>query len=147
VSLTRPKNPVRVAIVAGILLVAVNVAIWGGRSQQNGPAAVQRPEAIVDLHPAEGLGIIPQDFVGAQLRPQYTGQLTIDGNVVPQDQLTGAATLNQYFFEPGPGKDVREFAKGRHSAVIEWWPKTISSYEQAKAQQRVGTYSWTFNVG
>jgi hypothetical protein len=136
-----------VAIVAGILLLAVNVAIWGGRSQQNGPAAVQRPVAIVDLHPAEGLGILPQDVVGAQLRGEFTGQLTIDGRVVPEDQLEPVTTLNQYFFQPGPGKDVREFAKGRHSAVIEWWARTIPSYEKAKEQKRVGSYSWTFNVG
>jgi hypothetical protein len=137
----------RVAIVAAIVLVAINVAIWGGRAQQNGPAAVQRPGAIVDLQPNEGGHILPQDVVGAQLRNEFTGQLTIDRDVIPQDQLSGASSLNQFLFQPGPGKDIRELAKGRHAAVIEWWSRSIPSYEQAKAQHRVGSYSWTFNVG
>lgn len=137
----------RVAIVAGIILLAVNVAIWGGRSQTNGPAAVQRPVAIVDLQPEENLGTLPQGPVGAQLRPEFTGQLTIDHDTIPADQISGDPNLSQFFFEPGPGKDMRELAKGRHSAAIEWWSRSISSYEEAKAQHRVASYTWTFNVG
>jgi hypothetical protein len=146
-SLTRPRNPARVAIVAGVVLIGINVAIWGGRSQVNGPAAVQRPVDVVDLFPAEGQLVLPQGTVGAQLRTDFTGQLTIDGQLIPQDQLSGDADLGQYVFDPGPDKEFRELAKGRHGAVIEWWPRGISTPEEARAQQKLASYSWTFNVG
>ena len=146
-SLTRPRNPVRVAIVAGVVLIGVNIAIWGGRSQVNGPAAVQRPTDIVDLFPPEGQLALPQDQVGAQLRPQFTGQLTIDGRLIPQDQLSGDAALGLYVFRPGSGQEFRELPKGRHTAVIEWWPRGISTPEEARARQKLAAYTWTFNVG
>src|SRR2546429_3649051 len=38
--------------------------------------------------------------------------------------------FGQVFFDPGPGKDIREFSKGGHTAVIEWWPRTISTAEE-----------------
>jgi hypothetical protein len=147
VSLTRPKNPTRVVLVAAVVLVGINFLIWGGRSQVNGPANVQRPHEIVVLQPNESDQLLPQGEVGAQLRADFTGQITIDGNVIPQDQLSGDPSLGEVFFDPGPGKDVGEFSKGAHNAVIEWWPRTISSIEQARAQRQLRSYSWSFNVG
>ncbi len=146
-SLTRPKNPTRVVIVAGVLLIGINLLIWGGRSQVNGPANVQRPNEIVVLEPNESDQLLPQGEVGAQLRSDFTGQITIDGNVIPQDQMSGDAALGQVLFDPGPGKDVEEFTKGGHNAVIEWWPRTIASIEQARAERQLRSYSWSFNVG
>jgi hypothetical protein len=148
VSLTRPANPVRVAIVAGIVLVGVNVLIWGGRSQVNGPATVQRPDEIALLQPNESDQLLPQGEVGVQLtRADFTGQITIDGRVIPQDQITGDPNLGQLQFDPGPGKDIREFSKGGHTAVIEWWPRTIATAEAARAKGQFRSYTWSFNVG
>lgn len=146
-SLTRPKNPTRVAIVVGVLLIGVNLLIWGGRSQVNGPANRQRPPDIVVLEPNESDQLLPQGEVGAQLRSDFTGQVTIDGNVIPQDQMSGDPNLGEVLFDPGPGKDIEEFTKGGHNAVIEWWPRTISTIEQARAQHQLRSYSWSFNVG
>jgi hypothetical protein len=136
-----------VGIVAGIVLIVVNIAIWGANSQVNGPAAVQRPNAIVALAPDEQQLILPQDRVGAQVRPIYTGQLMIDGAVIPQDQITGDPNLGEIFFEPGPGNEIREFEKGAHSAVIQWWPREITSPEEASDAGKLQSYTWTFKVG
>jgi hypothetical protein len=136
-----------VAVVAGIVIVAVNVLIWGGRSQVNGPANAQRPPEIITLAPNESDQLLPQGEVGAQLRNGLTGQITIDGHVIPADQTTGDPNLGQVLFDPGPNKDFREFAKGGHTAVLEWWPVTISSPERARAQHQLRSYSWSFNVG
>jgi hypothetical protein len=147
VSLARPKNPVRVAIVAGIVLVAVNVIIIAGRAQVNGPATVQRPAEIVSLEPNESDELLPQGEVGAQVRPNFIGQITIDGHVIPQDQTTGTPSIGTIFFDPGPGKDIQQFSKGGHTAVIQWWPATIPTLEAAQAQRQLRSYSWSFNVG
>jgi hypothetical protein len=147
VSLTRPAHPVRVAIVAVVVLAGVNIAIWGAQSQVNGPAAVQRPTAIVQLEPEEGQLTLPQGRVGAQLRTQYAAQLVIDNQVIPQDQTSGDPGLGEFYFEPGAGKELRELAKGAHSAVVQWWPRAISTPEAAKAEGKLASYSWAFKVG
>jgi hypothetical protein len=148
VSLARPANPVRVAVVVGIVLIGVNVLIWAGRSQVNGPANVQRNPEIALLEPNESDQLLPQGEVGVQLkRADLTGQITIDGRVIPQDQITGDPNLGQVLFDPGPGKDIREFSKGGHTAVIEWWPRTISTPEEARAKAQIRSYTWSFNVG
>ena len=148
VSLARPANPVRVAVVVGVVLIGVNVLIWAGRSQVNGPANVQRNPEIALLEPNESDQLLPQGEVGVQLkRADLKGQITIDGRVIPQDQITGDPNLGQVFFDPGPGKDIREFSKGGHTAVIEWWPRTISTAEEARAKGQFRSYTWSFNVG
>ncbi len=146
-SLTRPQNPWRVAIVVGVLVVGVNVLIWGGRAQVNGPATIQRPAEILSLSPNESDELLPQGEVGAQLRANFVGQIAIDGKIIPQDQVTSTPSLGTIFFDPGPGKDIQEFSKGGHNAVLEWWPSTIQTAEAAKAQHQLRSYSWSFNVG
>jgi hypothetical protein len=147
VSFTRPEHPLRVAVVAVAVLAGVNVAILGARSQVNGPAAVQRPTAIVQLEPEEGQLTLPQGRVGAQLRTQFTAQLLIDNHLIPKDQTTGDPGLGEYYFEPAPGKEFGELPKGAHNAVVQWWPRAISTPEAAKAQGKLASYSWAFNVG
>ena len=55
--------------------------------------------------------------------------------------------LGQYFFEPGAGRTYRELPHGKSSAVVQWWPRNISTPEQAKAEGKLSSYSWVFNVG
>jgi hypothetical protein len=147
VSLTRPEHPGRVAVVALVALVAVNVLFWGGRSQVDGPAATQRPVEIQALSPNEGELLLPQGSVGADLRDEFTGQISIDDRVIPKDQYTGAEELGEIVFQPGDGKEFEEFEKGSHYARIEWWPKTIISPEDARERQQLRSYSWAFTVG
>jgi hypothetical protein len=146
-SLTRPEHPWRVAIVASVLFLVVTAAIVGAASQENGPAAVQRPGEISQVLPEEGQLALPQDVVGAQLHPDFTGQLTVDGQSIPQDQVTGDPNLGEFFFQPGPNKQFRELPKGQNDAVIEYWPRTIATADEAKAQGKLLSYRWAFKVG
>ena len=147
-SLTRPRNPVRVAIVAGVVLIGVNIAIWGGRSQVNGPAAVQRPTDIVDLFPPEGQLALPQDQVGAQLRPQFTGQLTIDGRLIPQDQIERRRRPRAVRVPPGSRPGVPRAPEGPalrgHRMVA---ARHLDARGGARTRQKLAAYTWTFNVG
>jgi hypothetical protein len=147
VSLTRPQHPGRVAIVAGVLVLVVTAAIYGASQQENGPAAVQRPGAIVQLTPEEGQLALPQDMVGVQVRTDFTAQLTLNGHNIPQDQITGDPNLGEFYFQPGPNKEFRELPKGQNEAIVEWWPRTISTAEQARAERKLASYRWPFNVG
>jgi hypothetical protein len=146
VSFTRPTHPARVAVVVGAAVVVLNLALWGGKSQQNGPAAVQRPVSVVDVQPVEGTSALPQDSVSATVRTQFSAQLIIDNQLIPADEVTGNG-LGQIVFEPGPGKTYRELPKGTNEAVVQWWPKAISTPEAAKAQNKLDSYRWTFKIG
>ena len=119
-------------MVIGAILVVVNIAIWGGRSQRNGAANPTRPVEIQQLFPNESDLLLPQGTVGADLRDQFTGQISVDGVVT---------------FDPAPGKVFTEWSKGTHTATIEWWPKTIATPEEAAKQQQLRHYMWAFSVG
>jgi hypothetical protein len=148
VKLRRPKHPERVAIIAVVLLIVVNVAIIGTRSEVRGnPSSPQRSSAILDLSPQEGEHIIPQAPIVVSLQDIYTGQLSIDGRLIPLDQVTVRhPNLFELTFQPGAATDIRAFAPGPHIATIEYWPET-KTYEEAKAARVLGSYSWPFNVG
>ncbi len=146
-SLARPEHPLRVATVVVVAIVVVNLAIWAGHTQVNGPAQRQRPVQIQQLFPQESDLQLPQGVVGADLENDYTGQLTIDHELIPQDQITGDPNLGEVLFAPGPGKDIRELSKGAHNAVIEFWPRRVSTPEEARARHLLGSYSWSFSVG
>jgi hypothetical protein len=147
VSLTRPEHPARVLSVGAIVLIGVTALILGGTAQVNGPATVQRPAEIVALQPNESDQQLPQGEVGAQLRGGLTGQISIDGKVIPQDQVTVNASLGTIAFDPGTGKDIEEFTKGGHTAVLEWWPVRFPTAEAARAKRELRSYTWSFNVG
>jgi hypothetical protein len=136
----------RVAIVVIILLIAGNALFWGMHSTQSGPAETRRPEQISALSPQEGETQIPQAPVEVDLHTDYTGQLTIDGHLIPQDQITGDPNLGQMIFTPGPNMDFRELPQGANSAVVEYWPKTIQDAAHAKAKKLLSSYSWSFHV-
>jgi hypothetical protein len=147
VKLRRPRNPARVAIVVAALLVVVNLAIWGAIAQEDGPATSARPSEIVVLFPEENQRMLPQDAVGADLLSDFTGQVTIDGTLIPLDETTGDPGLGIVRFEPGEGKSFDEFDPGTHNALIEWWPRTIATPEEAREQNELRSYSWAFSVG
>jgi hypothetical protein len=147
VKLRRPEHPARVAIVAVVLLIVVNAAIIGTKREVRGTVTPERSAAILELSPQEGEDILPEASIVVDLRDMYTGQLSIDGKLIPLDQVTLTyPNLFELTFQPTPDHDIHEFAPGPHTATIEYWPKT-KTYEQAKASSLLGTYTWPFKVG
>jgi hypothetical protein len=146
VALRRPQHPGRVAFVAVVLLIAVNAAIFGTRNEVRGTAAPQRPPAVLALSPQENEIALAQDRVVVTLKTTFAAQLSIDGAVIPDDQLTIDSSLNNTLgFQPEPDHDIREFSPGTHTATIEYWPRG-RAYEEAKAGRLLGSYTWNFKV-
>jgi hypothetical protein len=145
VALRRPQHPGRVAVVALIVLIAVNAAIFGARNSVRGTRAPQRPTAVLALAPQENDIALAQDKVVVTLKPEFAAQLSIDGQVIPDDQLTLDSTVNTRGFQPGSDKDITSFEPGTHTATVEYWPKE-KTYEDAKEGELLGSYSWNFKV-
>jgi hypothetical protein len=147
VPLTKPKHPERVAIVGLVSFIVICAVGVGGLVQNNRPADKKRPVEIQILYPDESQLMLPQDAVGADLRDEFTGQITIDSVPIPLDQTEIQDGLGVVLFNPGEGKEIEEFRKGPHNATIEWWPRTFTTPEDAAAKQQLRRYSWAFNVG
>jgi hypothetical protein len=147
VALRRPEHPERVAVVAAVLLVVVNVAIFGTRHEVRGTASQALPAAVLQISPRDGEHVIPQTSIVVDLRAKYTGQLSIDRVLIPQDQLTiTTPNLFELVFQPTPAHDIHRYSPGDHTATIEFWPQT-TTYEQARSGRLLGTYTWRFKVG
>ena len=58
--LRRPQHPERIAIIAIVLLIVVNVAIIGTRSEVRGAVVPERSPVIFQISPQEGEDIVPQ---------------------------------------------------------------------------------------
>ena len=137
---TRPRKPLRVLIVVGGLLLAVNVWIIAGVSQRT-KAGTTQPNAIEELIPPPGSLVSPQSTIGVNLRNDLSGALQFDGAEIPQDQLVEQATEGILTFSPAPGKDLGKLPQGEHRITVVYWPR--ASTREAGAN----TFTWKFSVG
>ena len=144
-ALRRPEHPERVAFVAVVVLIVVNLAIFGTRKEVRGTAAPERPTGIVQLSPQEDELVLAQSSVIVDLRPTYTAQLSLDGRLIPDDQVDVQSNIFELSFQPTPDHDIHRFAPGTHTATVEYWPRT-KTFEQAKAGRLLSSYTWTFKV-
>jgi hypothetical protein len=145
VALRRPQHPERVAVVAAVILVVVNLAIFGTLREVRGNPSQNLPGPIVAVAPQQGENILPQASISISLLARYTGQLSIDQHLIPQDQLDNPS-IYEFVFQPKVGHDITAFRPGPHTATFEAWPSN-KTYEEAKAGQLITPYSWNFKVG
>jgi hypothetical protein len=136
----RRRNPVRVLIVVGGLLLAANIWIIAGVTQRTN-SEPQLPIAIEELIPKPGDLVSPQSTIGVNLSNTLTGILEFDGAVIPPDQLSTQPTEGIITFSPGPSKDLTKLPQGSHTITVVYWPRT-STQEQGSA-----SFSWSFRVG
>lgn len=136
--LTRRDTTVMVAasaVVALIVAAVIVVTVGFVRRSSNSPGA---PDAIERAQPSPNGAMLRQDQVGVDLRDGWYCSLSIDGTIIPDDQLTGVKTRGECFFRPGAGKEVEELAPGTHTAVA-----TIRRLDQPDLVER---YQWSFDV-
>lgn len=144
-ALRRPQHPERVALVAVVVLIVVNVAIFGTRNEVRGTASQKLPGAILVVDPQQGENILPQASITVTVLPRYTGRFTIDRRLIPDDQVENPS-VTAFVFRPGPGQDIKAFEPGAHNATFEAWPDN-KTYEEAKSGRLISPYTWRFNVG
>jgi hypothetical protein len=118
------RHPGRVAIVAIGLLAVANLAIILAINSDTGESDTEQlPNEVETVSPEPGSVAVPQDAVSVDLRDDLTGELWIDGQPIPDDQLEpiqqGILT-----FRPGEGQDLTRFGAGEHTVVARCWPAT-----------------------
>jgi hypothetical protein len=145
VALRRPQHPERVAVVAVVILLVINLAIFGTLREVRGNPSQNLPGPIVAVDPQQGENILPQASISISLLARYTGQLSIDQHLIPQDQLDNPS-IYEFVFQPKVGHDITAFRPGAHTATFEAWPSN-KTYEQAKTGRLITPYSWNFKVG
>ena len=133
-------------LVAVGALVAVNliiVAVYvGGRGDQT----VDLPPEIEFVVPAPDAVIRPQEDVGANLVDDHTGVLFIDGERIPEDQVTVISGLGEVRFRPGEGRDITRLTPGPHRATIVYW-KQGRTEQEADAEGTLRSFTWKFTAG
>jgi hypothetical protein len=138
----RRRRLVRGLIVAGIVLVAVNLVIIGISQTSTGTKSQTNvlPSAIQSISPVPGSTVRPQDAIQVDLRDGLVGDLYIDGRVIPVDQTEQIAALGLLSFRPAKGKEFDQFGPGRHTVEVRWRD------QRATPDTVDGSYSWEFGV-
>jgi hypothetical protein len=141
-----PQHPERVAIISIGLLIAINLAWFGYRSQDTSTGSRDRPAAVSQVYPMEDAVARPQDTVGFDLQDKYHGVLELDRQRIPEDQYEGDAQVGQVFWRPGSGKEFQELPAGEHIATALFWDATKSE-DEAREAHEIYSYTWHFSVG
>jgi hypothetical protein len=120
------------ALVA-VALVGVVVAFSSSRRPPN-PAT----SAVIETYPPEGDLDLRQVTVGAKLAPGYTGDLFVDGQQVPEDELHREPALYTLTLQPLPDSSYK-LGPGRHCATVRYWPL-------AQPNDKRDSRPWCFNL-
>jgi hypothetical protein len=129
-------------VISLLLVVAVGMFWLAGRNGDNDPKPTINESAVEALIPADGSpSVLRQAEIGIDLKDGWTGELTINGHFIPEDQLRRNDPLNQLFFTPGPGKEIERFSAGTVIVVASVW-RPIDGETRDDGRQVV----WRFNV-
>jgi hypothetical protein len=129
----------RIAIVAGILALAglfFAIAVTSSDTSETSVVASN----VESVTPPPGGLARPSSEIRVDLADGLVGRLSLDGQVVPDDQIDALEGLGQYSFRPGPGQIIEIFEAGTHQAEIFYWP---SDEPEPPAPQ---SYKWEFRV-
>jgi hypothetical protein len=105
-----------------ILTVLVVGALAGMAAAFSGARRPSTPSSNVvqQVFPPPGDLDLRQVTVGVRLAPGYTGDLFIDGNQVPEDEVHREPALYQITLQPRPGGQFN-LEPGRHCAAVRYW--------------------------
>lgn len=108
-------------LIPALIVVGLGLVIAAGLLARSSNQPIQGQPALIAIVPLDGATILRQDRVGVQLQIGWTGTLTINGKVIPRDQLEPDDGLNRMMFKPGPGKVITELDPSRNCAEIVFW--------------------------
>lgn len=104
-------------IIAVLLVIAVAGIVWALNNSRRPPE--DTPTAVVSVMPPGGDLDLRQVQVGVTLAAGYTGDLSVDGVQVPEDELH-RQTQNEITLQPKPGGQFN-LGPGRHCASVTYW--------------------------
>lgn len=130
-------------VVLGLLLIVAVGMFWlAGRNGNADPEPVISESAVEQLIPADGSpSVLRQAEIGIDLKDGWTGELSVNGVFIPEDQLRRNEPLAQIFFTPGPGKEIEQFRSGTVVVVASIW-RPIDGETREDGRQVV----WRFKV-
>jgi hypothetical protein len=117
-------------IVTSLIVAACLVGLGYGLSLSRGTSKpiIYKDPAVKVLSPEPGDLALRQATIGVTLAPAFTLAETNSPGFsintgdrivgIPQDQLDIVPGLNQYFFTPGPDKDVTQLPPGRNCVIL-----------------------------
>jgi len=114
-------------VVLSVLLIAGFGMFWlAGHNGTNGEVPKLATDAAVEaLIPSDGSpNVLRQAEIGIDLTDGWVASLAINGHQIPDDQLRINAPLNQFFFAPGPGKEIETLNAGTVIVVAAIWKPT-----------------------
>ncbi len=130
----------RPILTASVLALAAFLLYVAVQSQGEVVEPVRRT-GVVRVFPEPGTVALRQDAVGAEIGFDYSGSLSIDGRVIPDDQLDRIDVgRNRLSFTPGEGKEFTALAEGQHVASLTYW-LTANGPESAGPP-----FSWRFTA-
>ncbi|MBW8827291.1 MAG: hypothetical protein JF603_13220 [Acidobacteria bacterium] len=127
-----------------LLLVALAILVYGGTRKADAPLDASRLDPAVEaLVPVQDSAAnIRQAEIGIDLAPGWTGDLRINGHDIPEDQLRRNEPLNQFFFQPGRGKEIGSLPPGNVTVTaIIWQP--LAGQSRTSGSHSI---TWSFTV-
>jgi len=106
-------------IIVALLTIAVGGIVWAFTRPDSRPPETES-NAVVSVSPPPGDLDLRQVQVGVTLAAGYTGNLFVDGNQVPEDDLHRVPALYQITLQPKPGSQFN-LGPGRHCASVTYW--------------------------
>jgi len=133
---------IRRVVIGLLLLAAVGAFYAAGRNGNTDPEFADATGAVQQLIPAPNSpAVLRQAEIGIDLADGWTGELTINGVFIPDDQLRRVDPLNQILFTPGEGREIERLQAGRVTVIANVWrPIDGETREDGRP------VSWSFSV-
>jgi len=139
------KHPWRVAIVAIALFAVLNLGVLLlANSDTDKPGTATLPESVESVSPGPGELTTLVDNVTVDLRDGLTGDLVINGHVIPEDQLERTPELGIVTFRPGKGKEIEKLNSGENTVIVYYW--TLGTKRPEPLESARLRYSWRFRA-
>jgi hypothetical protein len=124
-------------VTTALLLLALVLSVVGLQSVKDQRAATCSHGVVVSLAPCPGDTDLRQGAIGVVMANGWQASLSVDGTVIPQDEVVVRG--QQYLFTPGPGTATGALAPGQHSALVSYYPT-------ASGPTGTQTFAWSFRT-
>jgi hypothetical protein len=117
--------PLPVKILLGVLILIACGGIYAVSQSSSESSGGLAGGVIEQLIPAKNAKILQQDQVGIDLQTGYSARLAVNGVDIPDDQVTVVSGLDEFLFQPGPGKAFEQWPAGQNCVVATFWANDV----------------------